>query len=105
MVTNLACVADTTLQEDFPDNNTGGANSFTAGGRNLGGPTRALLQFDVAGAIPAGATINSGTLTLTVANTNGPSSTFALHRVLASWGEGTGSNFQGGSPGGENDAT
>jgi len=104
-VTNLMCVADTTLQQDFPDNNTGGADSFTAGGRNRGGPTRALLQFDIAGAIPPGATINSATLTVTVVAVNGPDSTFALHRVLAAWGEGSGADFQGSSPGGENDAT
>lgn len=103
--TNLLCIADTTLQQDFPDNNTGGADSFTAGGRLQGGPTRALLQFDIASAIPPGATINSATLTVTVVATNGPDSTFALHRVLADWGEGSGVNFQGGSPGGENEAT
>ena len=54
-VTNLACVADTTLQVDYPDNNLGGADTFTAGGRNQGGPTRALLQFDIATAMPPGA--------------------------------------------------
>jgi hypothetical protein len=105
VITNLACVADTTLQQDFPDNNLGGADSFTAGGRNQGGPTRALLQFDIAGAMPAGATIHSATLTVTVIAVNGPDSTFAVHRLLAAWGEGTGADFRGGSPGGDGEAT
>ena len=102
--TNLTSVADTTLQEAFPANNFGGGETFTAGVRLQGGITRALQQFDIAGAIPAGVTVNSVSLTLTVTAVGTNSSTFDLHRVLATWGEGSGSDF-GGSPALDGEAT
>lgn len=98
--------ADTTLQEAFPGNNLGGGTSFQAGGRRQGGAARGLLQFNVAGNVPAGATIDSVTLTLNVTATPFPAvnSVFDLHRVLASWGEGN--KFgQGGAPASPNEAT
>lgn len=103
--TTLVPVADTTLHEAFPDNNFGGGSTFTAGGRNMGGRARALLKFDPAGALPPGATVLSATLTLTVTAVNGPESVFDLHRILADWGEGSGSDFSSGSPGGAGEAT
>lgn len=50
---------------------------------------RAVLHFDVAGAIPAGATITAATLRLRVtdAATSAPQ-TCTLHRMLVDWGEG-----------------
>jgi hypothetical protein len=98
--TNLAAMADTTLQEAFPDNNFGGGTTLTAGGRAQGGRTRALLQFDIAGSIPPNATISSAALTIVVTavnSINASNSTFNLHRVVASWGEGNGSDFGSGS--------
>jgi len=89
----LPAVADTTIQEAFAANNFGGGNTFTAGGRNQGGRTRAMLQFDIAAYIPKGATINSVSLTVNVNNVNGPGSTFLLHRLTAAWGEGGGSDL------------
>ena len=94
--TNLAAVADTSIHTFFPNNNFGGGATFTAGGRssmNGGGFSRALLRFDIAAHLPAGATVNSAQLILAVSNVNGPDSTFDLHRLLAGWGEG------GGDPG------
>lgn len=96
--TNLALVADTSILAFFPDSNFGGGTSFISGGRNStggGGPSRALLRFDIAAHLPAGATINSAQLTVTVLNVNGPNSTFDLHRVLAQWGEGNGDDRTG----------
>lgn len=101
---NLTSVADTTLQQGFPDYNFGIGATFTAGVRSKGGISRALQRFDIAGAVPAGATINSVSLTVTVTASNGPNSTFELHRLLASWGAGTGSD-QGGSPALDGEAT
>jgi hypothetical protein len=101
----LLPAADTTIHEAFPDNNFGGGSTFTSGGRNMGGRARALLKFNVAGALPPGATIVSASLTLTVTAANGPESTFELRRLLADWGEGSGSDFGGGSPGGAGEAT
>jgi hypothetical protein len=95
----LAPVADTTLQSAYPTNNFGADSSFQAGGRRYPGVARGLLQFDIAGAVPAGATIDSVSLTLTVTRTpsGGASSVFDLHRVLESWGEGNNSG-RGGMP-------
>jgi hypothetical protein len=51
---------------------------------------RAVLAFDIAGAIPAGATIESVTLTLVVNRVPGNTNhDVGLHRLLADWGEGT----------------
>lgn len=63
-----------------------GSSGTNGGGRIL----RSLVAFDLAGQIPAGATVNSVTFTLTVdtplpTNTN----TVRLHRALANWGEGS----------------
>jgi hypothetical protein len=101
---NLNPSADTSLHSAFPNSNFGGGTTFTSGGRNMGGTARALLQFDIAGNIPAGATINSAALTLTVTAVNGPGSTFELRRILAAWGEGTGQPGMG-SPATAGEAT
>jgi hypothetical protein len=52
---------------------------------------RALLQFDIAGSVPAGATINSVSLGLFQLGRGGGSTveSFQLQPLLASWGEGT----------------
>lgn len=99
-------IADTTLQEAFPNNNQGDGTSFQAGGRRQGGRARGLFLFDVPGNVPAGATINSVTLSLSVVGvpSGGVNSIFDLHSVLQSWGEGNGSDH-GGSPGGAGQVT
>ncbi len=101
----LSPVADTTLQEAFPDYNFGDGTSFQAGGRRYGGRARGLLRFDASN-IPAGATINAVTLQLTVIETpsGGVNSVFDVHRVEASWGEGSGSDHRG-TPGVAGEAT
>src|SRR6266436_5515570 len=88
---NVAAAADTTLQSAYPANNFGDGTSFQAGGRRQGGAARGLLRFDLSSSVPAGSTINSVTLTLSVTATpsGGPSSLFDLRRVQASWGEGS----------------
>lgn len=68
---------------------------------------RALLEFNVASSIPAGAIINSVSLTLTVRDSppGGPvPSMFDLNRLMASWAEGNGAD-RGGSPAGPNQTT
>lgn len=71
---------------------------------------RAVLEFDIAGIIPAGATINSAQLTL-YCDKVGLNTSFnvSLHRALSEWGEGTsntGNSQQGrGEPPTTNDAT
>jgi hypothetical protein len=86
--------ADTTLFETNPDNNLGATTNFvsgtTAGFLLEPFRSRALIRFDVAGAIPAGAVVTSATLTLTVVKIpQAPiNSAFDLHRMLVRWGEG-----------------
>jgi spore coat protein A len=69
---------------------------------------RGLVGFDVAGSIPAGATINSATLTLYQSRSRTSDETVSLHLVLADWGEGTsiGAGEEGqGAPATAGDAT
>lgn len=86
--------ADTTLHEYFPVNNLGAQVHLNAGTTQNGPRTRGLMAFDVAGAVPSGAIINSVTLTLEVVGQpvdgDAPSN-FGLHRMLVGWGEGSGS--------------
>jgi hypothetical protein len=101
----LRPVADTSLLSAYPTYNFGGGRTFTAGGRPLGGTSRALLLFDLT-PLPADAIIVSASLRVTVVDIPTPSvnSVFDLHRLTASWGEGNGSD-RGGSPAGANEAT
>ncbi len=93
-VVTLSPSADTTLHEYFPDNNLGAQIHFNAGTTQNGPRTRGLMRYDIAGFVPAGATINAVTLTLEVVGQpvdgDAPSN-FELHRMLVGWGEGTGS--------------
>lgn len=51
---------------------------------------RAVLHFDVAGAVPAGATITNATLSLTVTKTRDlDADEFTAHRISQDWGDGT----------------
>lgn len=92
----LSPVADTSLFEPSPDNNLGGQTFLAVGVTSAGAKTRALLRFGVADALPAGATINSATLELSVSLAHGLGSTFNLHRMLVPWQEGAGSGQLGG---------
>jgi hypothetical protein len=94
---------DNTLYEDSNGALSNGAGEyFFAGktGANAGFRLhRGLIAFDIAANVPAGATIDSVTLTLHLA-TGAPGSgdqPAALHRGLADWGEGA---SNAGSPGG-----
>jgi hypothetical protein len=86
-------VADNTLYQENPQNSNGtGQYLFSGQAAASAMARRALLKFDVASAIAPGSTINSATLALHVSKINpsapGPQA-YALHRVLAAWGEGT----------------
>ena len=87
----LPSVKDTTLYEDptgMLANGSGGA--VFAGLTGNGDTRRALLQFNLAGAIPAGAIVLRAELFLWVTGTSATTPTAAtLHRVTASWQEGS----------------
>ena len=100
---------DNSMYEDNPDNSAGADTNLFSGIAGAGSPRRALLEFDVAGAVPAGSTINSVTLSLFVER-SGPfasgTDVYSLHRVTAAWGEGTSGGGAGvGVPATPGDAT
>ncbi len=80
---------DNTLYEQTAGatSNAIGEYVFT-GTTNNGRIRRALLQFDVDGNIPAGSTINSVSLKLTMSMTIAGNQSVRMHRTSASWGEG-----------------
>ena len=84
----LTPIKDNTLYESDTLSN-GAGNHLFAGQTRLRSKRRALLAFDVAGAVPPGATLDSVRLTLHMSRTVGTAADpVALHRVLAGWGEG-----------------
>ena len=80
---------DNTLYETFANFTSNGAGQyFFAGRTNSGAARRGLIAFDVGGSIPAGATINSVTLTLNMSQTAAGEQNVQLHRLLSAWSEG-----------------
>lgn len=95
---SIGAVADNTLYEDGTGGLSNGAGEHMFCGV-AAGLRRALVQFDVAGSVPAGATITNAFLILYMSRTNPLNSTvpISLHRVTSTWGEGT---SNAGDPGG-----
>ena len=94
----IGAAKDNTLYFDETGSLSNGEGAYIFAGATSGfGPRRGLLAFDVASNIPAGATIDSVTLTLHVSRTQFGTSAVALHPVLADWGEGA---SNAGDPGG-----
>ena len=81
---------DNSIFQNLAANSAGGAAGIFTGTTGTGSPRRGLIAFDVAGSVPAGATITSAQLTLNLALSGGGSKqTVGLHRLFADWGEGT----------------
>lgn len=109
----LEPLIDNTLIEPNPDDpmdpppSSGIGPLFSGSVGMLGGFTarRALIMFDVA-SIPPGAIVECAQVTLHLDQTNTGGHEHTLHRMLASWGEGTSGDFGGaGSPATPGDAT
>lgn len=79
---------DNTIFSDLTSNSNGSGSGVFVGNNQQGGVRRGLISFDVS-AIPAGSTITSVTLSMTMAQTVGGNINVALHRVTSAWGEGT----------------
>lgn len=96
---SLAPVRDNTLFEDAAGSLSSGAGPGLFCGRiSLGSVRRALLAFDPAGAVPAGAALDSVRLELHVQeSSDGTPRLLGLHRVLTDWGEGA--SFSSGGSG------
>jgi hypothetical protein len=112
----LTAAQDTTIYESVAPfdygsaelNKSNGAGDFIFAGRansfNSGLIRRGLLAFDIAGAVPAGATITSVSLRLYLSQTiTSPvlATAVGLHRVERAWGEGA-SDASGQEGGGAN---
>jgi hypothetical protein len=86
----LEPMMDATLYEDAEGDLANGSGSHLFVGRT-GQPLarRALLAFDIAGAIPAGSTVTSVGLHIEVSRASDPSAqAVRVHRVTEAWGEG-----------------
>ena len=82
---------DTSLIQVQPDRNNGAEAWFLAGTTQNGTLNRGLIQFDFTGVLPPNAVITSVNLSLDVTRVPGCGSafsSFSLHRLLVSWGEG-----------------
>lgn len=99
----LPSVADNTLYEDAAGGVSNGAGSFMFVGR-ASVRRRAVVRFDVAGNLPAGAIITNASLILFMSRTNATNSLvpIGLHRLTSSWSEGT---SNAGDPGGSGAAS
>ncbi|NOX59181.1 MAG: multicopper oxidase family protein [Planctomycetes bacterium] len=107
-VVNLSPVKDTTLYGESDTLSNGSGAHFFSGSTGGGNVRRGLLAFDIAGSIPAGSTINSASLTLSMSRSQGSTEFVSLHRLLTDWGEGTSNapgNEGGGTTAADNDAT
>lgn len=104
---NLTPVKDNSIYSTDPETSNGQGDLFC--GTTGGGVTqRSLLAFDVAGSVPAGSTITSASLTLTLIRGSGESGPqeVELHPLLNDWGEGTSiATGGGGAPPTTDDAT
>ena len=98
----LEPIKDNTLIQTATGGVSNGAGTAVFAGRvgfMAGGTARrAVLAFDVAGSVPAGATILDAQLHLNLSNTVSADQDTSLHVLLADWGEGTSND-----PGGQGD--
>lgn len=78
---------DNSMFSEADDSNGQGLYLFV-GRTNTPSNRRALLAFDLAAAIPAGATIESASLSLTMNKTNVGAQSISVHRLGKDWGEG-----------------
>lgn len=86
---SLEPIDDVSIFEDAPDNASGVDPVLYVGNTRFASPRRCLLRFDLS-ALPAGATIVSATLTLTIERAQGNLNpeTHTLHRMTSEWVEG-----------------
>lgn len=88
-VITLQAQKDNTLFSESNALSNGAGDYIFSGITGMAATRRALIQFDVAAAVPAGSTINNVQLVLTMSMTISGPVDVELHRALASWGEGT----------------
>jgi hypothetical protein len=92
----IGSIHDATIFQNNPNNSNGAGPALFAGENGAGSPRRGLLEFDIAGFVPAGSTINAVQLTLFLAQVAGSGAgpgdptprIIELHRLTDNWGEG-----------------
>ncbi|HET6603912.1 MAG TPA: hypothetical protein VFG21_06805 [Xanthomonadaceae bacterium] len=94
----LEPVADTSIYSEDADVSNGAGQALYAGLTRRGDLRRALLRFDVAAAVPPGATIEAASLQVRVSRSVSGPLTATLHRLTADWGE---AGSDAGLPGGQ----
>lgn len=113
--TTIGAAKDDTIFQSNVNNSLGAGQAIFAGASGQTSPRRGLIQFDIAGSIPAGSTITGAQLTLFL-NQVGTGSTISptvrLYRGSGDWGEGAAGSSVNGASGvgqgfaaGEGDAT
>lgn len=100
MTVTFTSVADTSLFEEYSDNNLG-SSSLVSGTTRQFSRTRSLFQFDLS-TLPAGAVVTDVQVILHVSQAPDPdkggqpvNSDFNLYRLYVNWGEGTGTGATG----------
>ena len=96
---DLGAAKDSTLYESVDGTLGNGFGQYMFAGLTNGATIRrCVIEFDIAGSIPAGATIDSVTLSLEMSRTISGPSGVSLHTVDQEWGEGA--SNPGGQEGG-----
>jgi hypothetical protein len=86
--TVMGASKDNTMFENVPNNSGGGTAGIFSGTNNTPSKRRGLIAFNIAGSVPAGATITGVELSMYLANApNTNNQTIELHRMLFNWGE------------------
>jgi len=88
-IVEIPAAKDNTLYESQNGTLSNGSGIYTfTGVTAFTEIRRGLLTFDIAGAVPSGATIENVTLTLQMSKTIAPALPVSLHRATKDWGEG-----------------
>jgi hypothetical protein len=86
----LGALKDNTLYQNATGAvSNGKGDHFFAGVTDMGSIRRALIAFDIAAAVPHGATVTGVELRLNMSMSTAAGELQFLHRVLADWGEGS----------------
>src|SRR5256885_7760631 len=88
----IGAAKDNTIFQSNVNNSLGAGQAIFAGNSGQSSPRRGLIDFDIAGSIPAGSTINSVQMTLYLNSIAGGSAgrpSVHLYRLSNDWGEGT----------------
>jgi hypothetical protein len=92
VVVNIPALKDATLYQSETGHLANGGGDFFFAGRTqqeADSIRRGVIEFDIQSFVPAGAVINSATLTLQTSTTRATGVLVSLHRLTREWNEGT----------------